>query len=305
MADLLGQLQQSTDQVARLGEQVVLAGQRIQETQSQCERAIKECQSQYQPLQADLQGFRDHLEARWQSIDQGSQELIGQCREVSSWSETRAQQAGAIYAESRTQLAQASAQMTQSQGQLEQQRLLLTGGMMLEVELLNRECSSLVSELQATQKFIGEQMLPGLQQRQAKLAQQGQDIREQIMNRLLPELTLEFDRTRQHLDGLVESLRRAGQGNAEASRQATLASLESLGKALEALCTRSAEATRNSLDQLTANTTPVRNRVDEFNKQTKVFQEIGTPASGHLKMLVNVVSQLEDLLIQAKVLSPS
>jgi uncharacterized phage infection (PIP) family protein YhgE len=304
MADLLGQLQQSTDQARRLGDQFVTAGQRIGETRQQCENALKDCQAQYQPLQTSLQSCRDHLEARSQSLDGTAQRLIEQCRQISQWAHNGGQELFAKYAESSTQLAQASAQMAQSQSQLDQQRLLLSAAMMADVTLLNSETSSLVSELQATRQFLAEQMLPGLQQRQAALAQQGQEMGNLILNTLLPALTQEFENTRQHLSQLAQSLTQASQGNAEASKAATLSALESLAKSLDELCARSAEVTQNSLKQLTANTSPVRNRADELSKQARTFQELGTPASGHLKMLVNVVSQLQDLLIQAKVLSP-
>lgn len=201
------------------------------------------------------------------------------------------------------QLNQASAQIHHLHGDLEDKRRLVSLELTKNIALVEHETGQLEHELAATQSFVSEQMLPGLQRREMTLARQGEDLRALLLQRLLPNLTREFAATQQHLLKQAETLEQAGPGTAEDARQATLDSLAQLSENLQTLCARSAGAARASLDQVAADIPPVRSRVDELNKQTRTFQELGTPAAGHLKMLVSVVAQLRELLIQAKVLS--
>ncbi len=303
MSDLINQIQGSLQEAEQCRQTLAVARQRALQAQTECDHATASHEADQQRVRLALQALRDNVEVRLQSADPASLALVGECEEWVRWAqETQkelAQRAQAI----QQQLNQAVAQIHHLQGDLEDKRRLVSLELTKNIALVENETRQLDQQLAATQSHVSEQLLPGLQRRQAVLTQQGADLRALVLQRLLPELTREFESTRRHLLQLSESLDQAGPGTAADARQAAQDSLSQLSESLQTMCARSAQAARASLDQWAANIPPVRARVDELNKQAKTFQELGTPAAGHLKMLVNVVAHLQDLLIQAKVLS--
>lgn len=303
MSDLLSQLQVTLQEAEQCRQTLIVAGSHAQQARTECDRVTADHEAGQLRVRLALQSLRERVQLCRQDADSAAHSLIQECEQVVAWAQQAQQELGQKVQQVQQQLNQASAQVHQLHGDLEDKRRLVSLEMTKNIALVEHETGELEHELALTQSFVSEQMLPGLQRRQAILAQQGEDMRALLLQRLLPDLAREFAATQKQLLKQAEILEQAGPGTAADARQATLDSLTQLGESMQALCARSAGVARASLEQLAADIPPVRSRVDELNKQTRTFQELGTPASGHLKMLVNVVAQLRELLIQSKVLS--
>lgn len=305
MSDLTEQVQQTVETTRALSERVAACIQRTRSTQLECEHFQLKTEEQYKPLRNIAQACRETLDSRFRAVDQESQISLEGLQKLQAWAEEAEQQAVILYRRAQEQVTNGLEQLKRLQARLETQKRYSTDHLEQDIARTLDQVNLLTQEITVTQTWIREQLAPMLQQRQARVQQDSERLREQILNRLLPRLAAEYQTTRRHLLVIAESLHESSQGNARNGLEEGLASLEELGKALEGLCSRSAAEARSTLESLGAEIAPIRSRVDELGKQGKIFQELGTPASTHLKVLVNVVCHLEDLLVQAKVMAAS
>jgi uncharacterized membrane protein YccC len=124
-----------------------------------------------------------------------------------------------------------------------------------------------------------------------------------VLDRAIPALSEHYQSMQAHLERLALDLSEAVEGSAEKSWQAAQAALGQFSSLLANLCQASADQAQSLCQALDPEQKHLRTRSDDLLKQAKLHTELGTPAAGHLGIMVNIVHHLEDLLKQAKVLN--
>lgn len=164
--------------------------------------------------------------------------------------------------------------------------------------------AALAAEMGGLERWTVDELTPMLRVTRTRVEERAELLRRQILEQTLPEITVEYVAMQQHLRDLAVGLSDSLEFNAQDTWDRAWAALDELTQTCTTLCARSAEETRKVCQALNPEEQHIRARAEDLVKQAKTYAELGTPAAVHLGVLVGIAHYLEELLVEAKALTP-
>ncbi len=304
MSDLTEALQEALLELDQMSSAVHRARTSASEARVGLSSAARRLETRASRLPARVRTTLDRLELDASKVETASQQFSAQLDSATAWVGHRQQQLDYERAKVGQELFELREQLQRARVQLDQQRQTAVDAMERASQTTFQALATLAAEMETLANWVTSELIPSLRQQKGEVDTHADSLRVQILDQTVPAITSQYLLMQGHLRQLAVDLTAPLEGNAIESRALARYALEQLAGALNALCACCAEETRAVVKIIEGEERHLAARSQDLFKHAKIYAELGTPGGLQVRSMVDAISNLEDLLIKAKVLPP-
>ena len=165
--------------------------------------------------------------------------------------------------------------------------------------------ATLVVPLENIERFLGERFIPGVEADRTRIAHRSDEMQHKVRKIMLPRLT---DSLRTLLSAIEQTRNRLAaslERSATQARTRSESALQALEQRHERTLTDAIESLENTRRPLNAALEAIRGRIDSHRTTSQAYADRGTPAEKAEDKLVAIPVELRNVLIRARIITPS